>query len=1196
MQRIIRKLALVALMSLAVSAFAAGLPAIGEWDGVTPSAKLDGPYENPTQANVPFGIISYYNQPWRAYMDTWAADKWLESLGTQWNVDRKYMEPLCRLFQETGLSSIRYEIGWGSMGWDDDLMPHVKANMKRDFTLFAKYGIRPLILLNAHHGVPCPVKDVNVTVVADAAKGDKTLKLKSADGIKPGYTGIQHPEYIANYPTITKIDPDGTCTLSAGLPFDIKAGPFRLVQTKYQPFQGTKLKDGTPVPAAQETFNGWLAYVAAVTKTAREALGTDGQPDAGFDLEVWNEQTFGSNFLDINRYYDQKIAFAESFTYTHTRAMQPGYRPGATLTFEQKGAYAILPMTIDWAADPANKCPGVRVISGFANQWPWDNGTGLWDHQYGFSRHYYTGGWRDCSPETPLSGRNTGTIDALGNFDGKKDGKDWHTIAPGSNFVPTFRCGFPEFMHSGFKTEMLSRDVTPDSRWGYMNGHGRYTHNGDYQWARVWQTEVNYDRNQVIDEVCKTAGVKRDDPRLLPMAARLAGKTLLRQYLFHAAKGLYRIYIFSPEPDPFGIGTLPKSFYTALEQNQYQLTDAVRKQVPPEWLGLRWLTTLMRTGEKLAAPRPLQVRELVEYQPRLAYAGDGTPAHPHRWNRDFFAVMPFQLSASKYVIPYYVVTLDMSHTWDATKDPLDPARYDMPPQQYDVTLDNVNGVGATVSAYDPMSNAAVPVQIVRGTASSVTVRLHAVDYPRYLVLTEAKPGPQILEPKVALAADGKLQVSWKTNIPVKATLTYGHNWQNRGANVVVLAGPKTAFVETLKTGFAGVNAVRITVTANGLTDVWPRWDEDPQGQVVVPGEGATAAAQKPVYLPRLSEDFVNAQGQFEGLALPTADTPSWSYHGTGAVGDFAKATPEGLAIDTTAQPGNNAGFRCYNWRFREEQGYTVELKVRVSRYVGGNLFSDGGFLVQVFGPQQLMQIDLSDKQLCVRNGKTTDVDFSAFRVVRLVKHPREGLFDVYVDGKLEQANVPTVGAGANAITFGDVQGQRGCTATLAYLRVDNDGAWLPAPPVPVTGIAMPRLAVSTVEMPARKIGYCVPKEAQGSGGGDDRTFTLGGVVLRAHYIPGGARIVSDYLPCTAPVDGVEVSTLVYASGTLRGQLYRYHLAAVAHPGMTNLEGVYLAMKFGGDDLLLLSATGTAEAMKAQHAGIAAFLAGVKRLP
>ncbi|HEX2948729.1 MAG TPA: hypothetical protein VHV83_04040, partial [Armatimonadota bacterium] len=94
---------------------------IGEWDGVTASAKLAGPYEDPRQANVPFGIISYYNQPWRSYMDTWPASKYLEVPGLNWNAKPQYAEALCQVLEEAGIKTVRYEIGWGSLNWNDQL-------------------------------------------------------------------------------------------------------------------------------------------------------------------------------------------------------------------------------------------------------------------------------------------------------------------------------------------------------------------------------------------------------------------------------------------------------------------------------------------------------------------------------------------------------------------------------------------------------------------------------------------------------------------------------------------------------------------------------------------------------------------------------------------------------------------------------------------------------------------------------------------------------------------------------------------------------------------------------------------------------------------------------------------------------------------------------------------------------------------
>ena len=205
--------------------------------------------------------------------------------------------------------------------------------------------------------------------------------------------------------------------------------------------------------------------------------------------------------------------------------------------------------------------------------------------------------------------------------------------------------------------------------------------------------------------------------------------------------------------------------------------------------------------------------------------------------------MPYQLSAKKFVIPYYVVTLDVTHAWDKSKDVLDPARYDMPEQDFDVAIGNLAGKGATITAYDPLAAKAVPVQVLSADAATLRVRLKAVDYPRVLIVEEAKDGPQILDPKVALDNKGNVTVSWSTNQPVEAKITYGQDWQNRGDKMLpakpgAAKDGKYPFTVTLPETLTGVVAVRITIkdAANGLTTVWPRWDEDPQGQFVVPAK------------------------------------------------------------------------------------------------------------------------------------------------------------------------------------------------------------------------------------------------------------------------------------------------------------------------------------------------------------------------
>ncbi len=828
------------LATITTNAAEPSTPAIGEWDGVTPSVHLSYPYEDPKQLNIPFGIYSYYMQPWHGYMDTWPASQYQNLPGVNWNIDARYAEPVSQILQESGIRSVRVEIGWGSIGWDDNLTPSAKAYMDTLFAAFQRHGIRPLILLNAHHGNPCPSRNVTVQVVAAAKAGDTTLKLANTSGVRPGYTGLMNPAYIAAYPVITSVSADGTATLSSGLPNDVPVGPLTLIDLKYQPFQGIQLSNGKSVPTAWDTYHGWMLYVAAVANEARQALGTVGQADAGFDVEVWNELTFGSNFLDINNYYDKKFNFVKPFTYKKTRSSQDLLVPGAQTVWTAQGPESILPMTVDYFTNPAHGFPDVNVISGFSNQTPWESGTGLWPGQAGFSRHFYTGGITDIAPGQPYGNPRIETVNALGGLDGQRDFKDWETIIPGTNFIPTYRMSFPEYWHAALQTETMSRDLSPDSRLtgtpGWMGTHGRYTNDGDLRPAQVWETETNYFRAPFFGQLQQQTGVGGNDPRMLALAQWMDGKMLLRQYLFHASKGMHRIMCYGLAPDPYGLGLLPQALLTALDQNGDVLTDQARQTIPTGLLAMARINTLMSRGQSLDVTRPLSVQDVVEYQPRLVFAGDGTPAHPDRTNVDQFAFLPFQLSAKQYAIPYYVMSLDVSHVWSKKWSPLNHARYDMPDQGFDVTIANVRGQGATVVAYDPLTDKSVPVSVVSSSPTTLTVHLRAVDYPRFLMLTEQSNGPLIQQPQVSNLGGGHIKVTWSTNVPANAVVSFGSDWTKRGGQAVSVPASGQLTNSVTFTGVIfGVPAVRITVTdANGLSDVWPRWDEDPAGQVVLP--------------------------------------------------------------------------------------------------------------------------------------------------------------------------------------------------------------------------------------------------------------------------------------------------------------------------------------------------------------------------
>ena len=701
------------------------LEAIGTWDGKTASAELAGPYADPLQAQVPFGSRSFYLAPWRAYMDTWPASQYLDCLGINFNVGASEAEAVAAVLAEAGIHSARVEIGMGSFKYDDPTQLGDLKGAQQRLAALKKHSIRPLILLNANSGMPCPTKRTDVKLLKDAAPGAREIFVDKTDDIKPGYTGLRGQAYQIGFPLIVKVEKaTGRCGLSAPLAKPVTAGRLELYTLKYAPFGGDFLADGTPNPAAKETVDGWMTYVAAICRIAKEALGTQDAADAGFDLEVWNEYTFGSQYLEDKNYYSPPREYKKPrFMYK-----------GKDFTHE-----VILPMTVDYANDPANKLPKVKVISGLSNQRPWDNGADMWPGQAGFSRHYYTGmnPFRNfdansglCSPETDASKRHK-VLDALGKPEGRME-KD--AGVPGTYFVPTFRAALPETFFYGYKTEQMVRDVLP---WpDVMKGHGRPCRPEGGRPAEVWQTEFNFDRQPWADHLLKQTGVAKNDPKFVALMHYIGAKALLRTYFFMSHKGLKTIEVFAARGAETNLGVLPTAFFETLKKENYQVTDAIRALRGKQLETLTRATKIMKAGEPIKDVRPLSVTKLVEEKPRLVFKGDGTPAHPDRFNRDDFACLPYQLSANSFAVAYYVVTRNMGHEWAKDRDVLDPARYDMSEQTFQLTLANVRGQGAKVSAYDPLLDREVPVKTLAAGAKELTVSLPTVDYPRVLIIRE----------------------------------------------------------------------------------------------------------------------------------------------------------------------------------------------------------------------------------------------------------------------------------------------------------------------------------------------------------------------------------------------------------------------------------------------------------------------------
>lgn len=709
-------------------------------------------YEDWAQQEISFGSRSYYLAPWRSYMDTRTADTWNHVLGINFNVQASEADAAAQMLKEAGIRSARVEIGWNSLSYPDDskLVPAQEKRLKAILSALKRKGIRPLILLNANSSQPAPHVQWEVKVSKKAKKGDRVIYLDNVSGIKPYYTGLDGLAYQTMYPVIVKIDAKtGKAELSAPLPKDVTTGRIQLTKLKYLPFSGTKFQNGQTNPAAKETLTGWLRYVAKVTHFVQDTLGTKGKADAGFDIEVWNEYTFGSQFSNIGNYYEPKPEFSEALTYKEN---------GRTV----EGIEVILPLTVNYIRNVHNGMSGVKVINGFSNQRPWDNGTEMWSGQTGFSRHYYTG----YDPESSVVSRansqlkTDGLLDALGNKDE-------------SGYTPTHTQAFPESTFYAYKTEYVTRDLQPFP--GQFDDHFRFANPGDGVRAEVWMSETNFDRTSFTTQITNRSGLKKEDPKVVNLLHSLAAKADLRIYTFYGHKGIETVDLFAAKAEDSTYSFFPQAFYKKLAQTKGVLTDEARSLAGKQWNAVANVTRLMSEGKAIDNPRPIKVDEVVEAKPQITLRGDGTAAHPDLTGKDDLAILPYQLTENKYAIGFYMVTRDITKKWNPAKGDLDPSAYDMPEQSFKVTFSNVAGTGAKVYVYDPIQNRKLNAAVLNGSDTELTINLPTVDYPRFLVVEERGAGPLIGGPVLSRSKSeaGGATLSFTPNLSGEATVTWG---------------------------------------------------------------------------------------------------------------------------------------------------------------------------------------------------------------------------------------------------------------------------------------------------------------------------------------------------------------------------------------------------------------------------------------
>lgn len=633
-----------------------------------------GPYIDPKfLTELPWGKQSFYIQPWRAYMETVPATQLQDGIGINYNLpgDANH-DAAVGLLARAGIKHMRLEMSWTQMNWDETSLVNDGVNKYLAIlTAAKKYGITPMILLNANDGIPGPNLSYTRKVVAGGTKGSTTLTLDSVANLVAKYSGLSNlSTYKMNEVFFTKINTaNKTVTLSKPLPVDLASGSTVQINTlKYQPLYPV----GTP--EFNQTMAGWLKYTKFMLDLVKQSgINT-------FEVEIWNEMTFGSDFISINNYYSPAIANE-----------QPYFHPGGQ-------AWELANQTLNFVKQTY---PGTRVIWGFSNTSFYETPiTELPAGMDGQSYHPYGTNKKVSSPDFPEADRYSWFVEG---------------------FVPqNVVKSQPEgWAHDGIKTETLTHLLNPTERLAtkpagtdtfshYLSEHGSIpTENG-------------------ITDPAEALVFKQ--------------KSLVRSLLFWLNKGISKVDIFAAyEQDDLAQGML----YAGINPKDYaNYTDD--QLLTPALKSLQNTMGAFSGAIPLSVSRQLGVDVTSLGTQYSAFKGDAT--HPDLYDRDLFAFLPFQVNPQKFVVGTYVMSYDITTP--------------IPAQDFRQTIKNVNGLTASVTYYDPITNETLPVNVVSRDANSITVVTSNVDYPRLLTIDEnpttapdqASRGPLSVRPTVQITA------------------------------------------------------------------------------------------------------------------------------------------------------------------------------------------------------------------------------------------------------------------------------------------------------------------------------------------------------------------------------------------------------------------------------------------------------------
>ena len=136
---------------------------------------LAGPYTSGKYLlDQPFGVNSQWIYPSRAYSKTVPASHFLQGVGINFNSGSENADLVAQMLATHGFKRMRVEIDWGDFDYQTESNISTQPGLIAALQAAKKWGLRPLIVLNANQGNPCPHLSMVHTVTAAAPQGATT--------------------------------------------------------------------------------------------------------------------------------------------------------------------------------------------------------------------------------------------------------------------------------------------------------------------------------------------------------------------------------------------------------------------------------------------------------------------------------------------------------------------------------------------------------------------------------------------------------------------------------------------------------------------------------------------------------------------------------------------------------------------------------------------------------------------------------------------------------------------------------------------------------------------------------------------------------------------------------------------------------------------------------------------------------------